>query len=47
MKITFLTALLVSVLGLSACQTVEGVGRDLSTAGTVITQESQQVQSDL
>jgi len=32
---------------LAACETVEGAGQDISTAGNAISEESQEVQSDL
>ncbi|WP_066010719.1 entericidin A/B family lipoprotein [Thioclava sp. SK-1] len=31
---------LIAVLGLAACQTVEGFGRDVSTAGSTIAYEA-------
>lgn len=31
----------IALFALSACETVEGAGRDLTTAGTAITQEAQ------
>jgi entericidin B len=36
---------ILSVLVLAACETVEGAGRDIESAGEVITQESQEVQA--
>lgn len=36
-----------AVMALSACETVQGAGRDLSTAGQVVQQESAQVQSEM
>lgn len=38
---------LLAVMGLAACETVQGAGRDISTAGQVIQQESAQVQADM
>ena len=35
---------LLAVLALTACETVEGAGRDISTAGKVVAQEAQQAQ---
>ncbi len=32
------------LLGVAACNTVEGAGQDLSAAGTAITQEARQAQ---
>jgi entericidin B len=36
---------LLALFGLVACETVEGAGRDLQTAGEVITDEAQDAQS--
>lgn len=47
MKLTILASLLLSVLVLAGCQTIEGAGQDLSAAGTAIAQESRAVQSGL
>jgi predicted small secreted protein len=33
---------LVSMVALTACQTVEGAGKDLQSAGTAISREAQQ-----
>lgn len=41
MRIILLTA---ALLGLAACETTEGLGRDISTLGNEITQESQEAQ---
>ncbi len=38
---------LLALLGLVACETVEGAGRDLQTAGEVITDEAQDAQSGM
>jgi predicted small secreted protein len=38
---------LLALLGLVACETVQGAGRDLETAGEVIQDEAQDVQSDM
>ncbi|NUB44446.1 entericidin A/B family lipoprotein [Fertoebacter nigrum] len=38
---------LLALFAVAACETVQGAGRDLSTAGQAITQESQEVQNDL
>ena len=41
----YLTLLpLLTLMVLSACETVEGAGRDLKNAGEVITEESQDAQ---
>ena len=37
-----MTLTLIALLLLTACETVEGAGRDLQTAGAVITGEAQQ-----
>jgi predicted small secreted protein len=39
------TLALVALIALSACETVEGAGRDIQTAGEVITDEAQEVQA--
>lgn len=36
-----------AVMGLSACETVQGAGRDISTAGQVIQSESAQTQAGM
>ncbi len=36
---------LLALIALAACQTVEGAGRDLSTAGDAIASESQDAQA--
>ncbi len=36
---------LIALLALAACETVQGAGRDLQTAGEAITTESEDVQS--
>lgn len=38
---------LVALLGLTACETVKGAGRDLETAGSTITTEANKVQSGM
>lgn len=40
-------AAILAITGLAACETVQGAGRDLSTAGQVIQQESVQAQSGM
>ena len=44
MKLATLLPLL-AILLLSACETVQGAGRDLENAGEAITEESQETQS--
>jgi entericidin B len=36
-----------ALLTLAACETVEGAGRDLQTAGQVVQQEANQAQEDM
>ena len=38
---------LFALLGLVACETIQGAGRDLETAGEVIQNEAQETQSDM
>jgi predicted small secreted protein len=38
---------LLALLAVTACETVQGAGRDLSAAGSAISQESREVQADL
>ena len=35
------TLAILALIALTACETVEGAGRDITTAGEVITQEAQ------
>lgn len=39
-----LTFALIALTTLTACETMEGLGRDVETTGEVITQESQEAQ---
>ena len=39
------TLALFALLGLVACETVEGAGRDITTAGAVITDEAKDAQA--
>ena len=39
--------MLVVLLALAACETMEGFGRDVEQAGEVITEESQETQAGL
>lgn len=41
------TLALLALLGLVACETVQGAGRDLETAGEVIQNEAQETQSGM
>ncbi len=45
-RITPLIAIL-AVLGLSACETVKGLGRDVQSGGQVVTKGAAEVQSEL
>lgn len=38
---------LLGLLAVSACETMQGAGRDMQTAGQVLTQQSQEAQSRL
>lgn len=38
---------LLALLALGACNTVQGAGQDLSTAGETISDEAEQTQNDL
>ncbi|WP_084812503.1 entericidin A/B family lipoprotein [Jannaschia sp. CCS1] len=44
---TRMLILLTAVLGLSACETIGGVGEDVSTAGQAITATAQDVEDEL
>lgn len=39
------TLVILSLLILAACETVEGAGRDIESAGAAITDEAQEVQA--
>jgi predicted small secreted protein len=47
MKPTLLSVLLLSILAITGCETVQGAGKDLSKAGDAIANESRAVQADL
>lgn len=38
---------LLALLGVTACETIEGAGRDLEMTGEAITEESQEAQAGL
>ncbi len=42
-----ISALLVALLGLAACETVQGAGQDISAGGQAISGASEEVQEDL
>jgi len=44
---TRLTLPLLALFALTACETVKGAGRDLQSAGAVISSEASQVQSGM
>lgn len=44
---TRITLILIALLGLAACETVEGAGRDLSSAGAAISDEAQETQAGI
>ncbi|MBS1303971.1 entericidin A/B family lipoprotein [Loktanella sp. SALINAS62] len=44
---TRLTIVAIALTALTACNTIAGAGQDLSTAGSTITQETREIQSDL
>jgi entericidin B len=46
MKWTILTSVCAMLL-LAACETIEGAGRDVQTAGEAITDTSQEVQQEM
>jgi predicted small secreted protein len=43
----FAALALLGLFATTACETIEGAGRDIEDAGEAITEESQEVQSDL
>jgi predicted small secreted protein len=45
MRISFVLLPLLAVMALSACETVKGAGRDMQTAGAVVTSEAQQAKT--
>jgi predicted small secreted protein len=47
MRIISILAVIFSGLVLAACETVQGAGQDISAAGSALSQESRDVQSDL
>lgn len=42
-----ITLLLSAMLSLSACETIGGLGRDVSTAGQAVTATAQEVEDEL
>jgi predicted small secreted protein len=47
MRLPFVLLPLLALLALTACETVQGAGRDLQTAGAVVTDEAQDAQSGM
>lgn len=47
MRPFFQVAPLLALLVLAACQTVQGAGRDMQSAGQAISRESQKAQADM
>ncbi|MGP3699152.1 entericidin A/B family lipoprotein [Rhodobacter sp. NSM] len=47
MKKSLLLLPLLALMGLSACETVEGAGQDLSAAGSAISEESRETQAGM
>jgi len=47
MRFTTFIIATVTAMTLAACETVEGVGEDISNAGDAISEESRDVQADL
>lgn len=41
------TLALLALLGISGCETIEGAGRDLETAGEAITEEAQETRAGM
>ena len=47
MRLPFVLLPLLALLALTACETVQGAGRDMQTAGAVVTDEAQDAQSGM
>ncbi len=47
MRLPFIILPLLALLVVTACETVEGAGRDMQTAGAAVTDEARDVQSGL
>lgn len=39
--------IIMGLLALSACETIEGAGRDMQTAGQAVSQEARRAQADM
>ena len=47
MRLPFVLLPLLALFALTACETVQGAGRDLQTAGSVVTDEAQDARSGM
>ena len=47
MPLRLISALFIALLGLSACETIEGAGQDISKAGQTISEESRETQDEM
>ncbi|MFQ1702049.1 entericidin A/B family lipoprotein [Loktanella agnita] len=47
MRIASIFVLVISAFSITACETVQGAGQDISNAGDAVTEGSQEVQNDL
>ena len=47
MKVVKLTAAVLTLFALGACETVDGAGRDISSAGEVVSETARDVQDDI
>jgi entericidin B len=47
MRLHFPLMTMIALLALTACETVQGAGRDVESLGETMTQESQQTQADM
>ena len=45
MRLPFVLLPLFALMAVSACETVKGAGRDMQTAGAVVTSEAQQAKT--
>ncbi|HBD89467.1 MAG: entericidin EcnAB [Rhodobacteraceae bacterium GWE1_64_9] len=47
MRMTAMLIPLLALMGLAACETVEGVGQDMQNAGSAMSQEAREAQAGL
>lgn len=47
MRTSIILLCLTALLAVTGCETIQGAGRDLSTAGEALTTESQEVQAEM